>query len=73
MHFKLREPIKHLLGLHKLQGHPLALADGLVAVLFHIFVDIGGRQGPDAAHMVGRVLVVGIDLGAGLQLKAGFL
>src|SRR5690554_4198520 len=64
---------QRLLGLHKLECHTVALADG------HIFRAIGiaqtqvRRQGPDAAGVVLGVTRIGIDLGGGDQLEAGFL
>jgi hypothetical protein len=58
-------------GLHELERHAVALADGLVLLAVFVAVGQGRRQRPHAALVVGLVLRVGVDLGFRGQLEAG--
>mmetsp|Transcript_61164 Transcript_61164/g.144495 ORF Transcript_61164/g.144495 Transcript_61164/m.144495 type:complete len:309 (-) Transcript_61164:4595-5521(-) len=57
-------------GLDELQGHAVALADGLVLGAVLVLERIGRRQCPDAFGVVSAVLGVGIDLAAPREFEA---
>src|SRR5690606_17227931 len=59
--------------LDEAQGHPVALADGLVPGPVGRVVAVARWQGPHAIGVVLGVARVGVDLAAGIQLESGGL